>query len=229
MNWNEFEFFPVLGEALTAKNTLKLDFTAANHDLAKIDLAETTVFETYVLGQLESAGKTYGIGGYLEKRAIYRRSDVFGTSAADFRNIHLGVDIWTRAGTPVFVPLDGEIHSFQDNAGFGNYGPTIILEHELGGEQLYSLYGHLSRRDLEKFQVGKEVKAGDLLCHIGPFPENGDWPAHLHFQLMRDLHGNSGDYPGVAAEKDLEFYQKNCPDPDWILGYGDRTRPKSGN
>jgi len=220
MNWNEFEFFPVLGEVLTAKNTLKLDFTAANADLEKINLTETALFETYVFEQLESAGKTYGIGGYLEKRAIYRRSDVFGTSASVFRDIHLGVDIWTRAGAPIFVPFDGRIHSFQDNVGFGNYGPTIILEHELGGEKLYSLYGHLSRRDLEKLQVGKEVKAGGLLCHIGPFPENGDWPAHLHFQLMWDLHGNSGDYPGVAAEKDLEFFKKNCPDPDWILGFG---------
>ncbi|GAA0880476.1 hypothetical protein GCM10009119_34460 [Algoriphagus jejuensis] len=219
MNWNEFEFFPVLGEKLTSENTLKLDFTAANHDLEEIDLADTSTFEKYVLGQLESAGKTYGIGGYLEKRAIYRRSEVFATSEADFRNIHLGIDIWTSAGVPVFVPFDGKVHSFQDNAGFGNYGPTIILEHMMEGKKLFTLYGHLFRSDLEKLKIGQEFKAGDLLCHIGPFPENGDWPAHLHFQLMWDLGENIGDYPGVAAEKDLDFYQGNCPNPDWILGF----------
>ena len=219
MKWNEIEFFPVMGEKLSAENTLKLDFTAGNEELEKLDLADTALFESYVLGQLNQAGKTYGIGGFLEKRAIYRRSEVFATSEADFRNIHLGVDIWTQAGAPVFVPLAGKVHCFQDNTGFGNYGPTIILQHELEGKKLFSLYGHLFRSDLEKLKVGQEFKAGDPLCHIGPFPENGDWPAHLHFQLMWELGENVGDYPGVAAEKDLEFYKKNCPNPDLILGF----------
>lgn len=221
MNWNQLEFFPVMGQKLTLENSLTLDFTAANLDLEKLDLGDTAGFERYVLGQLEQRGKTFGIGGYLEKRAIYRRSEVFGNSASDFRNIHLGVDIWTRAGAPVFVPLSGKIHSFQDNAGFGNYGPTIIFEHQIEGETLFSLYGHLLRSDLEKLEVGKAFNAGDLLCHIGPFPENGDWPAHLHFQLIRDLGDFRGDYPGVAAEKDLEFYRKNCPDPNGMIGFKD--------
>jgi len=218
MNWNKIDFFPVLGEKLTASNTLALDFTAKNETLQNLDLADTAGFERYILGQLEESGKTYGVGGYLEKRAIYRRSEVFGTSDTSFRDIHLGVDIWTQAGTPIYVPLDGKVHSFQDNEGFGNYGPTIILSHDLGDKPLFTLYGHLCRADLEELYIGKEVKAGELLCHIGPFPENGDWPAHLHFQLMWDLGGNAGDYPGVAAETDLEFYRENCPDPDWILG-----------
>jgi murein DD-endopeptidase MepM/ murein hydrolase activator NlpD len=219
MNWNEIEFSPVMGEKLSNDNTLKLDFTAENRELEKLDLADTTLFESYVLGQLNQAGKTYGIGGYLEKRAIYRRSEVFGTADSDFRNIHLGIDIWSKAGASIFAPLAGKVHSFQDNVGFGNYGPTIILEHDLEGKKLFSLYGHLHRTDLEKLQVGQELKAGELLCHIGPYPENGDWPAHLHFQLMWDLGENVGDYPGVAAEKDIQFYQDNCPDPNLILRY----------
>lgn len=217
MNWNELDFFPVMGEKLTAENTLKLDFTAHNEALDSVNLSDTAEFDQFVFAQLKAAGKKFGIGGYMENRAIYRRSEVFATESADFRNIHLGVDIWSEAGTPIFAPYAGKIHSFQDNVGFGNYGPTIILEHQLEGKKLYSLYGHLFRKDLEKLQVGKEFQAGDLLCHVGPFPENGDWPPHLHFQLMWDLDGNWGDYPGVAAEKDLDFYKKNCPDPNLIL------------
>jgi peptidoglycan LD-endopeptidase LytH len=215
---SNMNFSPLLGELLTPENTLSLDFSEANESLAAVDLSDTTSFTAFVFEQLHQAGKKYGIGGYLEKRAIYRRSEVFATAAADFRNIHLGVDIWAAAGSPVFAPLDGKVHSFQDNRGFGNYGPTLILSHELGGKTLYSLYGHLCRVNLAQFELGREVAAGEQLCEIGPFPENGDWPPHLHFQLIWDLGEYWGDYPGVAAEKDLDYYRQNCPDPAPLLG-----------
>jgi murein DD-endopeptidase MepM/ murein hydrolase activator NlpD len=217
MKWTNLDFFPVMGEALTAENTIKLDFSDENTDLLKLNLGDTASFDTYVFDQIKRNGKKYGIGGYLENRAIYRRSEVFRADESEFRNIHLGIDIWTEAGAPVYAPLAGKVHSFQDNAGFGNYGPTIILEHEVEGKSLFSLYGHLFLSDLDGLEVGQEVKAGDLLCHVGPFPENGDWPPHLHFQLMWDLQGNVGDYPGVAAKKDLEFYKANCPNPNLVL------------
>jgi len=217
MKWTNLDFSPVMGEALTAENTMKLDFSDENTDLLKLDLGDTTSFDAYVFDRLKSQRKKYGIGGYLENRAIYRRSEVFGTDESEFRNIHLGIDIWTKAGAPVFAPLAGKVHGFQDNAGFGNYGATIIMEHEVEGKELFSLYGHLFLSDLDGLELGKEVKAGDLLCHVGPFPENGDWPPHLHFQLIWDMQGNSGDYPGVAAKKDLEFYKANCPNPNLLL------------
>jgi peptidoglycan LD-endopeptidase LytH len=218
MNWNELEIFPVMGEKLTEKNTLNLDFSAANTQLKSVDLANTPAFTDFVFGQLEQSGKKYGIGGYLEKRAIYRRSENFLTEAEDYRNIHLGVDIWTAAHAPIFSPLEGKVHSFQDNIGFGNYGPTIIMEHQAGEKTLFALYGHLKRSDLENLQVGQLLQAGEVLCHVGPYSENGDWPPHLHFQLMWDMGSKWGDYPGVAAEKDLDFYRENCPDPKWVLG-----------
>ncbi|MEB2774766.1 peptidoglycan DD-metalloendopeptidase family protein [Algoriphagus sp. D3-2-R+10] len=217
MNWNEIDFFPVMGENLNFENTVKLDFSAENSDLDALDLGNTASFDAYVTQQIRNSGSKYGIGGYLEHRAIYRRSAVFATAEADFRNIHLGIDIWTGAGVQVYSPFLGRIHSFQDNAGFGNYGATIILEHELFGTKLYSLYGHLFLSDLENLEVGQEVSAGDLLAHIGPFPENGDWPPHLHFQLMWDLMGNVGDFPGVCSKREVGGYEANCPDPNLIL------------
>jgi peptidoglycan LD-endopeptidase LytH len=219
MNWNKLNISPIMGEKLSSENTLQLDFSSSNPELEKVDLGNTPAFNSYVFEQLEQAGKKYGIGGYLEKRAIYRRSDNFLTEAEDYRNIHLGVDIWTNALAPIFAPLDGRIHSFQDNTGFGDYGPTIILEHWLEDRSLYALYGHLKRSDLENLRVGQEFQAGDCICQVGPYPENGDWPPHLHFQLMWDMGENWGDYPGVAAERNLDFYRENCPDPKWVLGY----------
>jgi murein DD-endopeptidase MepM/ murein hydrolase activator NlpD len=217
MNWKDLDIFPVMGEELTAKNTMKLDFSPENKELLNVDLGNTASFDRYVFDQLKREGMKYGIGGYLENRAIYRRSEVFATEDSEFRNIHLGIDIWTDAGAPVYAPLDGKVHSFRDNAGFGNYGATIILEHEVEEKSLYSLYGHLFLSDLDGLKIGQEVKAGDLLCHVGPFPENGDWPPHLHFQLIWDMQENAGDYPGVAAKNKLEFYKANCPDPNLIL------------
>lgn len=218
MNLVNLNPFPLLGEALNSKNTLPLDFTEANDALAKVDLSDTAKFNTFVFGQIEATNKKYGIGGYLEKRGIYRRSEVFATTTSNFRNIHLGVDIWAAAGSSVYAPLAGKVHSFQDNHGFGNYGPTLILAHDLGKKTLYSLYGHLSSTSLSSFEVGREVRAGERICEIGPFPENGDWPPHLHFQLMWDLGNYWGDYPGVAAEQDLDYFRENCPDPNLLIG-----------
>jgi len=217
MNWNETDFFPVMGEQLNRANTVKLDFSPTNPDMESLDLANTAAFDGYVTQQIKDSGSLYGIGGYLEHRAIYRRSAVFATAEADFRNIHLGIDIWTKAGAPIFAPLDGKIHSFQDNSGFGNYGATIILEHELDGKKLYSLYGHLLLSNLKDLELGQKVRSGELLAQVGPFPENGDWPPHLHFQLIRDLMGNVGDFPGVCSKREIDIYTTICPDPNLIL------------
>jgi len=217
MNWNKTDFFPVMGVALDASNTIKLDFSPSNLSLEKVELSNTSEFNQFVFEQLKSQGKTFGVGGYLEHRAIYRRSGMFATAEEDFRNIHLGVDIWTEAGAPVFLPFPGKVFGLQDNSGFGNYGSTIILEHEISGRKLFSLYGHLTLTDLEKLRIGQEIDAGEIFCHVGPFPENGDWPPHLHFQLMWNLEGNVGDYPGVCSKRDLSRYVENCPDPNFML------------
>ena len=117
----------------------------------------------------------------------------------------------------MFAPLAGVVHSFQDNANFGDYGPTIILEHTYEGKPLYSLYGHLTRSSLDGLYEGKPVQAGDKLAEIGPYPENGDWPPHLHVQLMTDMLGRRGDFPGVCSLNDRAYYLSICPDPNQLL------------
>lgn len=217
MDWNALDTHQIMGEPLIWDNTLRLDFSSENAGLKNVDLANTKTFDEYVFGQIRSEGKKYGIGGYLENRAIYSRSEVFGTSESDFRNIHLGIDIWAEPGSVVYAPLDGTVHSFQYNEGFGNYGATIVLQHQVGEVTFFSLYGHLFRSDLNGLEVGQKIKGGEAFCHIGPFPENGDWPPHLHFQLIWDLLGSSGDFPGVCSQRELHSYSENCPDPNLIL------------
>ena len=200
---------------------LILDFSATNPDLAPsheppLDLTDTAAFDAYVFGKLRKAGVQVGMGGYNEHRIIYRRSKHFNASDEP-REIHLGIDFWAAAGTPVFAPLDGVMHSFRDNANFGDYGPTLILEHNYPSYPRYSLYGHLTRQSLDGLYVGKEVKAGEKLAELGPYPENGDWPPHLHFQLMTDMLGLEGDFPGVCSLTDRTKFLALCPDPNLLL------------
>ncbi len=197
---------------------LILDFSASNPDLATLNVTDTAIFTDYVFGKLRAAGAKVGVGGYNEHRTIYRRSQHFNESDEAPREIHLGIDFWAEAGTPVFAPLEGIVHSFQDNDNFGDYGPTIILEHEFNGKPLYSLYGHLTRQSLEGLHPGKKINAGEKLTAIGPYPENGDWPPHLHFQLMTDMLGLKGDFPGVCSLTDRERFLELCPNPNIILG-----------
>jgi|SRR5579863_124051 len=194
------------------------DFTAANTGLSAEDIEDTARFSAWVIKKLNENHCRYGVGGYMEQRIIYFRSEHFNT-ADEPRRLHLGVDIWAEAGTPVYAPLSGYIHSFRDNNNHGDYGPTIILHHDLGGLELYSLYGHLSRVDLMGLQAGAEIEKGQKLSSFGNADENGHWPPHLHFQLMFDMEGMAGDYPGVAKFSEKVKWLKNIPDPNLILRF----------
>lgn len=60
-----------------------------------------------------------------------------------------------------FCTSDGAIHSFQDNVDFGNYGPMILLQHQVEGRALFSFYGHLQREDLRGMEAGQVIRIGD--------------------------------------------------------------------
>lgn len=198
---------------------LLLDFTDDNKELTPDTINDTEEFAKYISHRLKITHAKFGIGGYDEHRTVYSRSKVFdATGGEEPRRLHLGIDIWGNANTPVFAPIDGTVHSFAFNDQFGDYGATIILHHEINAFSFHSLYGHLSLKDLEGLTEGKKIKAGEMIAHFGEPHENGHWPPHLHFQLIIDMEGNKGDYPGVCKYSEREKYLSNCPDPDLLLG-----------
>ena len=208
------------------KNILLLmDFTANNTTLTTEIIEDTEKFCSYINQQLTHANALYGIGGYNEHRTIYARSEVFGATVETLstidtnepRRLHLGVDIWGKAGTKIFAPLGGTVHSFAFNDIYGDYGATIILQHQLEGSSFHTLYGHLSLADIAHLQEGKFISQGELLAHFGEPNENGHWPPHLHFQIINDMELMVGDYPGVCKLSEREKYINNCPNPDYIL------------
>jgi len=128
-----------------------------------------------------------------------------------------GLDIWCEAGTTILAPLDGKVHSFKNNTNFGDYGPTIILEHTLNEITFFTLYGHLSLSSISNITVGTQVAKGSVIATLGESSVNGDYAPHLHFQIIKDLEDWKGDYPGVSNRKEIRTYLDNCPDPDLLL------------
>jgi murein DD-endopeptidase MepM/ murein hydrolase activator NlpD len=212
-------FSPVVPFDWDQEKVLLLDLTEANSDLHQLDLQNTATFTDYVFEKMAEARARVAVGGYNENRYIYRRSTHFSDSDEP-RSVHLGIDVWAEAGTDVFAPLSGRVHSFQHNDHFGDYGPTIILEHEMEGITFYTLYGHLSLHSLDGLYEGREIRQGSKLAQIGNYPVNGNWPPHLHFQIISDMGSYHGDFPGVCKPSERKTYLQRCPDANLILKIG---------
>lgn len=214
----ESNFIPVVSSRFSQEEYIEIDLSEDNHRLDVIDVSSSKAFEIYVNRYLKENNASIAYGGYNEIRGIYRRSTHFNQENPETeRNIHLGLDVWCDVNTSVLAPLDGKIHSFKNNTSFGDYGPTIILEHTIYDIVFYTLYGHLSIASIANIKIGEKIKQGQEIAVLGDASVNGDYAPHLHFQVIKDLQGNIGDYPGVSNRNDIEFYLHNCPDPNLLL------------
>ena len=156
----------------------------------------------------------WGIGRYDEQRpsGMYV-SDIYEPG----RNIHMGIDFWAPAGTPVFAPLPGVVTHVRHHDNHRDYGPTIVTRHVIDGAPMYILFGHLSKSSLGRWNVGDELERGMEMAHLGSADENGDWPPHLHFQLSR-CYPEDGNMPGVVTASKRAQAKQTHPDPRLILG-----------
>ena len=193
-----------------------LDFTADNKSLSPDEIADTESFAIWIKATLREHGARYGIGGYGEHRTLYARSKHFD-AGEEPRRLHLGIDLWGPAGTKIMAPLDGVVHSFGFNNNDSDYGATLILTHNLGDIGFHILYGHLSLNSIKNLYEGHHISKGDVIAEFGMRFENGNWPPHLHFQMILDMEGWKGDYPGVCKFSERERWLANCPDPDLVL------------
>ena len=192
-----------------------LDLSATNTEIQNIP--DALAFENHIEEYLSANHAKVAYGGYNEKRTLYKRSELFDDAAFEKRDIHIGMDLWIKAGTAVLAAVDGKIHSFANNTGIGNYGPTIILKHQFENHIFYTLYGHLSVESLQQLEIGQTFRQGEIIGTLGDHTVNGDYAPHLHFQIIKNIEGYFGDYPGVCALRNLEYYLENCPDPNLLL------------
>jgi len=192
------------------------NFTENNKELTADQIADTESFSSYINTKLKENNCKYGIGGYDEHRTLYARSKHFD-SEEEPRRLHLGIDIWGEVGTKIMSPLDGIVHSFAFNNNDSDYGATIILTHNIEGISFHTLYGHLSLNSIKNLQEGKRIIKGEVIAEFGMRFENGNWPPHLHFQIIVDMKDYKGDYPGVCKFSEKNKWLQNSPDPDAIL------------
>ena len=212
---NRDDFHPVLDFNPEKEKLFHFNFTDANAALRATEIADTDLFSAYINRTLETNGAKYGIGGYKENRTLYSRSNLF--TGEEPRSVHLGIDIWGPSGTKVYAALGGMVHSFAYNDNFGDYGATVILLHQLDTVSFHTLYGHLSLRDISRLSEGAYITRGEVIGHFGEPKENGNWPPHLHFQIINDIQLKIGDYPGVCTLSESDAYLANCPNADLIL------------
>lgn len=222
-------FAPVMGPGVDLSTALVFDLSVGSPDRAllggSIGVDELT---KDIFRRMESTGADAGIGRYDEARQVYTAGQ-FALDCDEMperRTIHLGMDVFLPAGSPVFAPLEGKVHSFRNNTQPLDYGPCIILEHTTedtedtagSSRAFYTLYGHLSVESLTGLYEGKEIEKGERFATLGDPSVNGGWPPHLHFQLVTDMLGNRGDFPGVGGPGLRNVWLSLSPDPNVILG-----------
>ena len=224
MDFNTFLFglsnapVKVIAPSVDFSDYVSIDLSADNKALKDFDSSCSNSWTTYINQYLQDRKKSIAFGGYLEPRSIYNRSNYFNSkSALEARNIHLGIDLWCAAETPVLAAFDGVVHSFKNNTNHGDYGPTIILKHYIDNVEFYTLYGHLSKLSIKTLCKNTQVAKEQVIGCLGDSEVNGDYAPHLHFQIIKDMANSKGDYPGVSSQKDLDFYRANCPDPNLVL------------
>ena len=117
----------------------------------------------------------------------WARNYSYGSTDNGTRPIHHGIDLLNETGTPVLAAANGVVYfaGADTSTIFGPqpdfYGNVIVLEHsfrEINGQTLYSLYGHLSKVDV---QQGQKVKVGQEIGLVGS--TGVATGSHLHFEI----------------------------------------------
>ena len=131
---------------------------------------------------------------------IYKKHDptlsVYSQTLDDYR-VHLGVDIATSLGAPVYAVADGQVEKIWEDA---LMGVCVAVEH---GNNTVSVYKNLAVELAEGITVGAAVKQGQQLGNVGDtaMVEMADEP-HLHFEMTEN--GEQVDPLTFFSDEDRE-------------------------
>lgn len=166
-------------------------------------------------GEADKTPRTskYAIGKYCEDRKILYAMPLFGGT----RTLHMGIDLFGPAGDALYALADGEVLYCGYNPADGDYGYCFVMKIRHAGEDLYALYGHLAASVLDLSPVGRRVRKGEIVAHLGERSENGGWEPHVHLQLSINDPGTH-DMQGTVAPEERERAMRQFPDPRIVIG-----------
>ena len=193
-------------------------------DLSQARIADLSVTGTDAPPEPETGTLTLDsadpvLGRWAEPRLIYT-APLFrhgAHPAQGRRTIHMGLDVFLPAGTPVAAPLDGIVRFVGTEDTDQGYGGCVILEHDAGGGPFAALYGHLAPASITALSLGSTVAAGETFARLGTPDENGHWPPHLHLQLGLPAQAHA-DFAGVYDADDEDVARALHPNPAVLLG-----------
>ncbi|MGA6926702.1 MAG: peptidoglycan DD-metalloendopeptidase family protein [Desulfosarcina sp.] len=167
-------------EDLDPSSAMELDYQELvrdmHDDINQIDHASHVQHDSFssIFSQLEGKCNLLAatpsirpVKGWVTSRFGYRQSPF--TSRREF---HRGLDIATRAGTPIVSPADGRV-VFSGNKGL--MGNMVTIEHGFG---MVTRYGHTQRLLKKK---GDPVKRGETLALVGNTGRSTG--PHLHYEV----------------------------------------------
>jgi murein DD-endopeptidase MepM/ murein hydrolase activator NlpD len=117
----------------------------------------------------------------------------FGCVRSEGHQMHEGLDIKCiqrdrhgEPADPILAVADGVVAYINDRPALSNYGRYIVLRHQVGGLEIYSLYAHLSQVQ-SGLKAGMAVKAGEPIAVMGRTSNTHERiskeRAHVHFEL----------------------------------------------
>ena len=124
---------------------------------------------------------------------------VWSETMGDYR-VHLGVDIQTAEGAPVFAAADGTVTKVWDDALMGR---CVAIAHD---GDIYTFYKNLDKDLADNIEQGKTVKCGDQIGTVGntAISELADEP-HLHIEMtVKGLAVDPRDYFSDEAKQSLQ-------------------------
>jgi murein DD-endopeptidase MepM/ murein hydrolase activator NlpD len=116
---------------------------------------------------LASTPSIWPVKGWITSGFGYRTSPFTGR-----REMHKGLDVATRTGTPIISPADGIVVFAGREGGFGN---TLLVDHGYG---IVTRYGHCSSLDVK---LGEKIKRGDIIAKVGNTGRSTG--PHLHYEV----------------------------------------------
>jgi murein DD-endopeptidase MepM/ murein hydrolase activator NlpD len=171
-----------------AEANLQKDLTRMNTELDRLSteakFREKSFQELYSFlegkkRQLSSTPSIWPVRGWLTSGFGYRIDPFTG-----MRQLHDGLDIANRIGTPIVAPADGIVTRVSNSVGFGL---TVEISHEYG---ISTLYGHLSQTYVS---VGQRVRRGARIAAMGS--SGRATGPHLHYRVsLNDVPMNPGNY-----------------------------------